>query len=233
MARKPEIPTSKQNEKISGSDAYASEPEALHEKDENRAPAPSGPQRSCIVTREIMPEHQLIRFVYGPDNSVVPDLRHKLPGRGAYVSTSKAVVQKAIDKNLFSRAFKRPVKASPDLCLQLESLMYEDIVAALALANKAGQVIAGFDTIEGEATRKSYKLFLHASDASPQGYEKLKRICGQRKNGSIYRLLNTQSLSGALGRDNTVHVAVRNTEVGRALDGRLARLAAFLDVQTP
>ena len=41
------------------------------------------PERTCIVTREVGPPDAMIRFVVGPDGVVVPDLRHRLPGRGA------------------------------------------------------------------------------------------------------------------------------------------------------
>ena len=39
--------------------------------------------RSCIVSRERMDPEQLIRFVRGPEGDVVPDLKRRLPGRGA------------------------------------------------------------------------------------------------------------------------------------------------------
>ena len=37
--------------------------------------------RMCIVTREVMDEVRLIRFVRGPDGAVVPDLK---PGMTVY-----------------------------------------------------------------------------------------------------------------------------------------------------
>ncbi len=39
--------------------------------------------RTCIVTRESGSADDLIRFVAGPDGSVVPDLKRTLPGGGA------------------------------------------------------------------------------------------------------------------------------------------------------
>ena len=44
------------------------------------------PERTCIVTRAVKPVAELIRFVLGPDDQVVPDLKHKLPGRGVWVT---------------------------------------------------------------------------------------------------------------------------------------------------
>jgi len=41
----------------------------------------AGPERTCLATRELRPKSELIRFVTGPDGSVVPDIAGKLPGR--------------------------------------------------------------------------------------------------------------------------------------------------------
>ena len=40
--------------------------------------AATGPARTCVVTREVRPTEELIRFVVGPDQAVVPDLKRKL-----------------------------------------------------------------------------------------------------------------------------------------------------------
>ena len=41
--------------------------------------------RRCAVMRVQRPKDDLIRFVLGPDGTVVPDLKEKLPGRGVCV----------------------------------------------------------------------------------------------------------------------------------------------------
>ena len=52
--------------------------------------------RMCIVTRESGDPDALIRFVAGPDGSVVPDLKRQLPGRGCWVKAERALVDKAV-----------------------------------------------------------------------------------------------------------------------------------------
>ena len=65
-----------------------------------------GPERRCIVTRETRPKRDLLRFVVGPDGSLVPDMTGKLPGRGIWVTAERAVLEKAVAKGLFPRAAK-------------------------------------------------------------------------------------------------------------------------------
>ena len=53
------------------------------------------PERKCIATGEVSPKAGLIRFVVGPDATVVPDIAAKLPGRGIYVSSTRAALDRA------------------------------------------------------------------------------------------------------------------------------------------
>ena len=43
-------------------------------------------ERRCLVTGAVLPKADLIRFVVGPDDSIVPDLAQNLPGRGLWVT---------------------------------------------------------------------------------------------------------------------------------------------------
>jgi uncharacterized protein len=70
------------------------------------------PERKCIATGESQPKAGLIRFCLGL-RQIVPDVLGKLPGRGIYVSADRAALDKAVKKNLFSRAARQPVKV-PD-----------------------------------------------------------------------------------------------------------------------
>ena len=83
----------------------------------------SATMRMCAVTRAVRPIDELIRFVVSPDGTVVPDLKRKLPGRGLWVSASRAQVAEAVRRNQFSRGFKRDIRASKTLPEDTESLI--------------------------------------------------------------------------------------------------------------
>jgi len=51
------------------------------------------PQRTCVVTRHSADKAELVRFVVGPDVTIVPDISGKLPGRGIYVSPDRSVMR--------------------------------------------------------------------------------------------------------------------------------------------
>ena len=52
-------------------------------------------ERRCIVTGDTRDKADLIRFVVGPDGSVVPDIEGKLPGRGLWVSAERQTLETA------------------------------------------------------------------------------------------------------------------------------------------
>ena len=67
----------------------------------------TGPERTCIVTRAKHPPEAMIRFVVGPEETVVPDIRRRLPGRGVWVTASAELVKRAATKGA-SPAASRP-----------------------------------------------------------------------------------------------------------------------------
>src|SRR5690606_20248726 len=126
-------------------------------------------ERTCIVTRRTGEPDGLLRFVAGPDLSVVPDLKRKLPGRGCWVTAERGYVDQAARKNLFARAFKAKVSPPDDLGGMVDRLLAQAVLGALGLARKAGQVALGAAKVESAVRSGKAALVLHAAEASPDG----------------------------------------------------------------
>src|SRR5947207_14391119 len=91
-----------------------------------------GMQRLCVVTREVMPVADMIRFVVGPDGGVVPDLKRNLPGRGVWITASRPAIAAAVKRHVFMRGFKRDVRIPPDFTDLVERLLERSAIDALA-----------------------------------------------------------------------------------------------------
>ena len=87
-------------------------------------------ERRCIVSGEIVPAHRLIRFVADPDGKIVPDVAARLPGRGAWVTASRAAITEAAQKKLFARTLKALVTAGDDLAGRTEKALVARILKA-------------------------------------------------------------------------------------------------------
>jgi predicted RNA-binding protein YlxR (DUF448 family) len=184
------------------------------------------PERTCIVTREAKAPAGLIRFVLGPDNQVVADLKHKLPGRGAWVTGRADVVEQAVKRRLFSRAFKTEAKTASTLAQDIDAALAADLRQSLALANKAGAVVTGFTKVEAAiAAEKPIAALVHAAKAAEDGRRKLAGALRKRFGDAISHVPVVDVLSGAeldlaLGRAHVIHAAL---VAGAGSDGFLMR----------
>jgi predicted RNA-binding protein YlxR (DUF448 family) len=93
----------------------------------DRGPHAQEVERLCVVTREVRPISQLIRFVIGPDGEAVPDLKRKLPGRGVWVTATRDGLGEAIKRKVFARGFKRDVRLPPDLLDRIGPLLEQSL----------------------------------------------------------------------------------------------------------
>ncbi|MBR1126311.1 RNA-binding protein [Bradyrhizobium lablabi] len=175
----------------------------------------SATMRMCAVSREVRPIDELIRFVVSPDGAVVADLKRKLPGRGMWVSASRAAVAEAVRRNQFSRGFKRDIRASKTLSEDTESLLARSVIEALAMAAKAGQAVAGFGKVEDALRAGQVAALLHASDGAADGIRKLDAIArqpagniGESAEIPTFTILTSAQLDLALGRSNVIHAAL-------------------------
>lgn len=178
----------------------------------------------CIVTRTTKPVGALIRFVVGPDGSLVPDLRARLPGRGAWVTASAADVAEAERRKLFQKHFEGAVAVAPGLAAQVDALMVAAAAGALALARKAGTLIAGFAKVEAALAGQPVVALIHPAAAGADGVAKLEAAARRRfgpEGLPSIRIFSGDQLDLAFGRPNVIHAALL---AGTASDNLLARV---------
>src|SRR5262245_23824909 len=183
-------------------------------------------QRTCILTRDVKPVDELIRFVIAPDGAVVADLKRRLPGRGVWVTATRAAVDEAARRKAFARAFKREIRVTAELGAEVERQLERAALDALGTAHKAGRVRAGFVRTEKALDEEPVVAVLQASDGAADGARKLAaataRRAAQENSGEIQLIaaFTTAQLDLALGRSNVVHAALL---AGPASNGFLAR----------
>ena len=191
----------------------------------------AGAERLCVVSRQVKPVDEMIRFVVGPQGDVVPDLKRKLPGRGIWVTATRRDLAEAVRRGAFARGFGRSVKIPDDFIEATERLLERSALDALAIAGKAGQVVAGFSKVEAALLRGHAVILMHASDAAADGVRKLEGLRRQmeeegRKIGLIAAFPSAQ-LDLALGRSNVVHAGLLAGPATETFIARCARLDRF------
>lgn len=163
-----------------------------------------GPERKCLATGESEPKSGLIRFVLGPDNQVFADVMGKLPGRGCYVSSTRAALDQAVKKKLFARGFKTQVVVSEGLVDDVERQIVRRLVDLISLARKSGDAVGGFEKVKDWLAKEEARVLIQASDGSGRGKSKL----STPHRGKFIGCLTADELGMAFGRETVIHAAL-------------------------
>lgn len=185
------------------------------------------PERKCIASGEVQPKAGLIRFVLSPEGEIVPDVAGKLPGRGIYVTSDRALIEKAAQKGLFSRAARQPVKVAPGLADLVETLVARRLIESISLARKANEAVTGYEKVKDWLVGGRAVLLVQACDGSERGKAKLRP-----PEGGFIGSLTAAELGLAFGRERAIHAALAAGTLARRVVDEAARLEG-LRVQSP
>jgi predicted RNA-binding protein YlxR (DUF448 family) len=186
--------------------------------------------RACAVTRARRAKDELIRFVVGPDGTVVPDLKEKLPGRGVWLTAAHEIVADAARRNVFARALKTEAKVPEGLAALVEERLTDGALAALALANKAGEAVFGNAKAEEAIARDRVLALIHAREAAEDGCRKLDGKARGMADGRpvpTIRAFGADELGLASGRANVIHAALIQGGAARNVLAAASRLERY------
>jgi uncharacterized protein len=169
-----------------------------------------GSLRRCIATGDVQTPSVMVRFVVGPENVIVPDVAHKLPGRGFWVSANREAIVRASGRGSFAKAAKSAVTCPSSLADQVEGLLVKRCIEFLGLARRAGQAIVGFAQVE-EILRDKRGRIAALVEASDSGAADRGKLVGYaRRHGQIpvVGCLTQAEIGLAFGRESVVHAAL-------------------------
>ncbi|RYY34751.1 MAG: DUF448 domain-containing protein [Sphingomonadales bacterium] len=197
------------------------------------------PIRKCILSGEKEAREHLVRLALSPDGDVLPDVRAKAPGRGAWIGVNRIELEAAIAKGklrgALARAFKGATLRVPDdLPGRIASQLERNLLDRLGLESKSGAMITGGEKLEKAARAGKLHMLLHASDAGADGAGKLAQAwrVGSDLEGSDLKGLTLPLprtiLSLALGRENVVHAGLTDAKAARRVSDALDRWLHFI-----
>ena len=166
----------------------------------------------------------MIRFVLGPDHTVLPDLGAKLPGRGFWLSARSDVVEAAIKRGAFARAARGPAHLPPDLATLISTGLTRRVIDMLGLARRAGQAVGGYAKAREALTQTRVGVVVQASDGSD---DECRRLLSGAADIPAVRPLTAARLGAVFGRDHLVHVAISPGRLAGAVVDEAFRLAGM------
>ncbi|MBW4036495.1 MAG: hypothetical protein B7Z58_10045 [Acidiphilium sp. 37-64-53] len=203
------------------------EPEpAASETIEDDAADHVGPLRRCLVTRERHERETMLRFVVGPDSTMlgdalVFDVAATLPGRGLWLSARRDVVDMALKRGVFGKAAGKRLVIPERLADRVEHVLENRVVELLGLARRAGAAVGGFEKVKERLAAGQTALLVMASDGSEAEQA---RVRGHHKVAMV-RPLSAQRLGAVFGRERTVHVSIGPGKLAGMIATEAARLA--------
>ncbi len=190
--------------------------------------------RMCIVTRESGTPETLIRFVAGPDGSVVPDLKRQLPGRGCWVKAERTLVDKAVAKKLFARALKTEVTVAADLGAMVDRLLAAQLAGMMNLGRKAGGFITGSAKVDAAVRLGEALAVFHSLDAAADGVRKIDQArkawhLGMETEAEIpsFRLFTDSEMQELMGQNAFIHAAALAGQAGEGVVKRANLLEQY------
>jgi uncharacterized protein len=197
------------------------------------------PIRKCILTQDRDVRDNLVRLAIAPDGQVLPDVRAKAPGRGAWIGVTRTELDEAIAKKrlrgALARAFKGAELVIPDdLPARIAAALERNALDRLGLESRSGLLLTGSEKIETAARSGQLHALYHAADAGTDGNRKLDqawRIGSDREGSAVRGLVLPVSrtiLSLALGRENVVHIALTDRAAAARVSDALDRWLHFI-----
>ena len=192
---------------------------------ETRSPMTLSKTASCAVTGEVLPTQQMIRFVIAPDQTVVADLTHKLPGVFLWVKADRAILKKAIWRNSFAAITRQNVQIPDNLLESIENGLSKQAMQTLSLSKRAGELLFGFFKVDEALRSDGCGVYVVAKDAKENGREKLERLAIV-KNLPVIDFWASSELSAAIGEENVIHIVLANGGLMQKLLEILTKLKA-------
>jgi len=195
-------------------------------------------ERRCALTHEVKPAAELIRFVVGPDDVLVPDTDAKAEGRGVWISLGARNVAEAVKKKAFAKSLKGAVAVPDDLPALTQLRLEQRFVSSLQMARKAGQLLTGAMKVKAALETGEAIALLSATDAADGRKKLLATLKAADKAAQEqglaapdrphFELLDSAQLGLALGIENVIHAAPTQGAAGEAAVKRAERLARYI-----
>jgi predicted RNA-binding protein YlxR (DUF448 family) len=193
------------------------------------------PERKCILSGAHDARDNLVRIALSPDGEILPDVRAKAPGRGAWIGVARDALEQAQAngklKGALARAFKtNELRIPDDLADRIETALRQVALDRLGLEARAGTLLTGTEKIDVAARKGEVHLLLHAQDAGEDGSRKLDQAfrVGECSGQPLAIPAERPILSLALGRQNVVHIALIDRAAAARVRHALDRWRAFI-----
>ena len=189
--------------------------------------APS--QRRCLVSRTHDAPCHMIRFVVGPEGSIVADLAARLPGRGMWLKADRTVLEDGQLARIFSRAARQKVNVPEGLLESLKDGLAKRLLDGISLGRRAGEAVCGFQKCRERIVAGRVGVVICAAGASQDEVARL--LSGQRELPVVW--VPGDILAASFGRERAVYAVMAPGALAERLKAEYKRFAGVAEGTLP
>jgi predicted RNA-binding protein YlxR (DUF448 family)/ribosomal protein L7Ae-like RNA K-turn-binding protein len=174
-------------------------------------------ERTCAGCRAAAARAELVRFVHVAEHTpcLIPDVSHRLPGRGVSVHPTRACLSKAV-RGGFARSLKRAVVVqAADLEGLLRGQFDRRLEGLMLAAVRRRKVALGTDAVREVLLAGAARLLLVAKDAAGRRDE----LCEQaaERGVQVVEVGDKRRLGHLTGKETLGLIAVLDRDIAREI----------------
>ena len=188
------------------------------------------PERTCVGCRVSQPQANLIRFVLSPQQQLLVDYRHKLPGRGVYTCCDSECIVKAVERRQFQRGLKAELLqvSSEQVVAAIIETLLQRIENLLGMARKSGQAVSGSQAILTGLKRKESFAFVLLSDDVSTGVADKVLGAAESQRIEVFQMLSKGRIGEILGKGERSVAALQAGKLASAIRLEVQRYKRML-----
>ncbi|MBL0320332.1 MAG: hypothetical protein IPP74_13735 [Alphaproteobacteria bacterium] len=184
-----------------------------------------GAQIVCLVTGDELLLTDALRLVVSPTHQLVVDIGQNLPGQCGYVACRRWVIESFV-QTLAARDGWNEVVCGEDFADKVAAILKHKALSMLGMANRSGVVLTGFEKIVIRLEKGHQGILVQACDASVEGKRKL-QYTARGCSLILDQIFSREELSSVLGKENAVHLWLKESSVTRAFVEACQRLIMY------
>ena len=137
--------------------------------------------RTCIACRKRQVASDLLRFVRSEGGQLGLDLSRNMPGRGAWLCASQSCLAHSFHRKAFSRAFEGAILSDVLETEEMVTRILKDAVKSqMGLAYRAGQLLAGRETVFTGVKSGEVSFMICAQDLSERSMKEVQHAVKEK-----------------------------------------------------
>jgi hypothetical protein len=177
------------------------------------------PERTCVACRLSQPQAELLRYVVSPQQQLLLDYRHKLPGRGVYTCCAPECVRKAVERKQFQRGLKTehlPVTPAELIGSVCETLL-QRVENLLGMARKSCQVVSGSEAVINSLKKNESIVFVLLSEDVTSGIADKILHAAERRSVEVFQMFSKGRIGEILGKGERSVAALQAGQLADAI----------------